>query len=125
MKNNLFALLLALPLGLLAPRPTAAADAGQPVCLQQVDEFRYLVRISNPAQQATTLRLLRQSDQTVLYEQQSRLPACGQQLNLRNLADGHYAVLVRIGRTDYRYDLLIQTTTRRETVLRPGPVASR
>ncbi|TGE24958.1 hypothetical protein E5K00_07090 [Hymenobacter aquaticus] len=125
MKKNLLSAALFASLALAAARPAAADTPGQPVCLQQLDSVRYLVRIANPSQQPTTLRLLRQADQRVLYKVQSRQPACGQQLNLSNLTDGAYEVVVSIGAATYHYGLRIQTTTQRQTQLVPGPVASR
>ncbi|SDX37155.1 hypothetical protein [Hymenobacter psychrophilus] len=137
MKKNLLALLLGY--GLLAasalsrsatarPRWMAAEAEAQAVNLSQIDSLRYLVRISNPRQQATRLRFVSYPGNQLLYETYSRQPTCGQQLNLSQLADGTYGVEVSIGTVQYCYTLQLQSTTRRQAQLKAAlrpPLARR
>lgn len=89
----------------------------QPVGIERVDTFSYLVRISNPALQKARLQLVRLSDSKVLYEENSAKATFGQKLNVQSLPDGQYAILVRVGPEQYRYTLQLQTETHRTTDL--------
>lgn len=96
--------------------PNQPATA-QPVGVQQVGEYVYLVRVSNPTQQRASLQLVRLTDGAVLYQELSSRPSFGQKLNVGNLADGQYAVVVKLGAATHRYTLQLRTTTQRSSLL--------
>jgi hypothetical protein len=101
-----------------AGRPvTAQEPAAQPVCLDQLGEFVYLVRVSNPAQLPSRLQLVRTTDGTVLYEKTSTAPSFGEKLNVGHLADGRYAVVVKRGPDTRRFALDLHTTQTRSARL--------
>lgn len=97
-----------------APNQSAAS---QPVGVVRLDEFVYLVRVSNPGLQRGCLQLVRVADGAVLYQEVSTLPSFGQKLNVANLDDGQYAVVVSLGKSTHRYTLHLRTTTQRTTDL--------
>jgi hypothetical protein len=103
----------------------AEETSPQPVGIERVDTFRYLVRISNPALQKARLQLVRLSDSVVLYEENSASATFGQQLNVQSLPDGQYAIVVRVGPEQYRYTLQLQTETHRTTDLSTASVVLR
>lgn len=92
------------------PRP-------QPVCIDQVGDFSYLVRVSNPALERGELRLVRQSNGAVVYQHHSRGLNFGQRLNVRNLPDGQYAFVVKLGSKTYNYTLDIHSSYNRASRL--------
>ncbi|TLM87883.1 hypothetical protein [Hymenobacter jeollabukensis] len=96
---------------------TAQEPTAQPVCLDQVAECVYLVRVSNPAQLPGRLQLVRATDGAVLYEQASTAPAFGQKLNVGQLTDGRYAVVVQLGSATHRFALDLHTTQTRSARL--------
>ncbi|MCC3156220.1 hypothetical protein LJ737_03175 [Hymenobacter sp. 15J16-1T3B] len=96
---------------------TAQEPAGQPVSLDQVADCVYLVRVSNPAQVPGRLQLVRATDGAVLYEQASTAAAFGQKLNVSHLADGRYAVVVKLGPATHRFALDLHTTQTRSARL--------
>lgn len=111
--------------GATARDTAVAASVGQPVGIEQVDDFVYLVRVSNPALQRGTLQLIRESDGTVLYEDVSFQPSFGKKLNVTALDDGLYAVVVKVGDRMDRFALRLRTTTQRTTDLRLATTAQR
>lgn len=101
-----------------AGRPsTAQQPAGQPVCVDQLAECVYLVRVSNPAQLAGHLQLVRTTDGAVLYDKSSAAASFGERLNVSHLADGQYAVVVKLGRATHRFALALRTTHTRQAQL--------
>ena len=111
---------------------TAVAQQGsdqqvttQPVGVERVGEFVYLVRVSNPGLQRARLQLVRVADGTVLYQEVSTRPSFGQKLNVESLTDGQYAVVVTLGKSTHRYSLQLRTTTQRTTDLSLATMAQR
>ncbi|RTQ48533.1 hypothetical protein EJV47_16305 [Hymenobacter gummosus] len=101
-----------------AGRPvTAQEPLGQPVCLDQLADCVYLVRVSNPAQLPSRLQLVRAADGAVLYEKASTAPSFGEKLNVQQLPDGRYAVVVQRGPDMRRFALDLHTTQTRSARL--------
>jgi hypothetical protein len=96
---------------------TAQQASGEPVCVEQVGDFVYVVRVSNPAQVPGRLQLVRAADGTVLYQKTSTAASFGDKLNVRNLADGRYAVVVKLGAATRRFALDLHTTQTRSAQL--------
>ena len=111
------ALLMSLLLTGMARSSTAQQPAGQPVYVEQTADCVYLVRVSNPAQLPGRLQLVRTTDGAVLYEKASAAPAFGEKLNVGSLADGQYAVVVKLGHATHRFALALHTRQLRETHL--------
>lgn len=99
-----------------SPLVRAQHPTGQPVCVEQVADFVYQVRVSNPAQVPARLQLVDASG-TVLYQKTSAAPAFGEKLNLRSLGDGRYAVVVKLGTETRRFALDLHTTQSRSARL--------
>ncbi|AYA36797.1 hypothetical protein D3Y59_06835 [Hymenobacter oligotrophus] len=95
------------------PQPGEA----QPVHVEQVSAGVYVVRVSNPAQQTGRLQLVRLPDGVVLYESSSRKPAFGSKLNLQELPNGNYALVVQLGKEQRRYPMQISSTEQRQIAL--------
>jgi hypothetical protein len=105
-------------LGFTAPaQAQAPASSGEPVHVDKVGEFTYVVRVSNPAQQRTKVRLVRLSDGAVLHEGYSKQPTFGEKFNVQQLPDGQYAFDVVMGKNTHRYQLNLSTTVQRSTML--------
>ena len=85
----------------------------QPVAVDKVTDFTYLVRVSNPMFQRGELKVVRLSDNTVLYNQFTNKPVFGSKLNVRDLPDGEYAFIVKVGKDITRYTLDINTKMER------------
>ncbi|GAA4390791.1 hypothetical protein GCM10023186_39380 [Hymenobacter koreensis] len=106
--------LLVLGKGQLA---TAQQAPAQPVTVAQTADFVYTVRVSNPARQLGRLQLVRTTDGAVLYQKSSSDGSFGEKLNVRNLADGRYALVVKLGTDTHRFGLDLQTTQTRSASL--------
>ncbi|WP_303309812.1 hypothetical protein [Hymenobacter sp. BT730] len=89
----------------------------QPVCVDKVTDFTYLVRVSNPQLQRGELKVIRLSDNKVLYNQFNKKAVFGSKLNVRELPDGEYAFIVRVGKDITRYTLDINTKLERSARL--------
>ncbi|MCC3156223.1 hypothetical protein LJ737_03190 [Hymenobacter sp. 15J16-1T3B] len=116
---------LAACLGLVGTSLPARAQAvgrPQPVCIDQVGPFSYLVRVSNPSRQQGELQLLSMANNKLLYQQYSRGTVFGNRLNVQELPDGQYAFLVKVGKKTYNYTLDIHSS--RERVARLGTVST-
>lgn len=111
------ALLLGATLHLLNAAPLRAQGTGQPVGVKKVADFSYRVSASNPAALRGTLQLVNSETGAVLYEEFSIKPTFGQQFNVRNLPDGNYAFVVKLGSQRYRYALRLRTTAQRSAEL--------
>lgn len=94
----------------------------QPVCVDQVGAFSYLVRVSNPTRQQGEVQLVKLSNNAILYQQYSRGSVFGRRLNVQELPDGQYALRVKVGREAYNYTLDIHSS--RERIARLGTVST-
>lgn len=120
--SRVFALLAAgFGLSFAQPFQAQAAD-GKPVCVDKLDNFTYLVRVSNPTQQRSEM-LLERPDGKRLYSSNDFAPSYGRKLNLKNLEDGQYAIVVKTGQEVYRYTLTVQTLKERVCLVNEAPVA--
>ncbi|GAB3842559.1 hypothetical protein [Hymenobacter jeollabukensis] len=113
-------------------QPAAAADKnntntdGQPVCVDKVADFTYLVRVSNPAQKASQLWLERVDTGARLYSSSDKAPSFGRKLNVKNLEDGQYAIVVQTGKSTRRYTLELATQRKQRVAsLHENAVAAR
>ncbi|RAK62675.1 hypothetical protein [Hymenobacter edaphi] len=129
--NTRFLLLAATACALGFARPAAAADKtnntdGQPVCVDKVADFTYVVRVSNPSQKASQLWLERVDTGARLYRSSDKAPSFGRKLNVKNLEDGQYAIVVQTGKATRRYTLELATQpTQRVALLHENAVAAR
>ncbi|WP_400192952.1 hypothetical protein [Hymenobacter sp. B81] len=110
-------LLAALAGASLSASAQSEPAAPQPVGVERVGEFVYLVRVSNPQRQPGRLQLLRPADGSVLYEDSSSQASFGQKLNVQHLPDGEYQLVVKLGPAQHRFTLNLRTTTQRTTDL--------
>lgn len=85
----------------------------QPVCVDKVGDFTYLVRVSNPRFQKGELQVVRLADNAVLYDKLTNKHVFGSKLNVKELPDGEYAFVVKVGKDVTRYTLDIHTTVER------------
>jgi|GEM_PF-3540788 len=104
-----------------SPQALAQANPPTPAGVQKLSDFIYRVWASNPTAQRGTLQLIDVQKGAVLYEERSARVSFGQQFNLRQLPDGHYAFVVKLGQQQYRYPLTMQTTSQRSCDLQPEP----
>ncbi|WP_345227005.1 hypothetical protein [Hymenobacter koreensis] len=112
-------LLLATCLGLGFTTPALAQSAGrpQPVNVDQVSDFTYLLRVSNPALERSEVKVVRLSNNAVLFHNASYAHTLGHKLNVRELPDGEYAFVVKVGKKTHRYTLDIHTQMQRSARL--------
>ncbi|RTQ48536.1 hypothetical protein EJV47_16320 [Hymenobacter gummosus] len=105
-------LLLAAGLGLGASQPAAAQSAArpQPVCVDQVGPFSYLVRVSNPSRVWSYIQLTNPKTNQTFFQRYSKGHTFGNRLNVQNLPDGEYAFQVKVGKDVYNYTLDIHST---------------
>lgn len=102
--------LLAASLGLSFAQPARATD-DKPVTVR-VDKtaaHTYLVRVSNPSQKWSQVRLERADNGAELYHSSDFAPAYGRLLNLKHLEDGKYNLVVKSGKTVSRFTLNMHT----------------
>ncbi|RAK62673.1 hypothetical protein [Hymenobacter edaphi] len=111
-----------LSFGASLPAPAQTSSRPQPVCIDQVGPFTYLVRVSNPTRLQGEVQLVKMSNNKVLYQQYSRGTVFGNRLNVQELADGQYAFLVKVGKQTYNYTLDIHSS--RDRVARLGSVST-
>jgi hypothetical protein len=110
-------LLLGAGLG-LSGLAAAQSPRSQPVAIDQVADFVYLVRVSNPAQLPGQLQVIRSSDGEILYYGPvSRRAVFGGKLNIRGLSDGQYTFLIKVGKETHRYSLDLNTVVQRSARL--------
>ncbi|MCA8832476.1 hypothetical protein [Hymenobacter pini] len=96
---------------------TAQEPTAHPVCLDQVADCVYLVRVSNPAQATCRLQVVRTADGAVLFEKTGQTMTFGEKLDVSSLADGRYAVVVKMGPETHRFNLNLRTTQTRSASL--------
>ena len=107
-------------LGLVLTGPAlASAPDGTPVApvqVQSADEHSIRVRISNPAQQAGQVQVMRQGNGQVLFKEAYATTAYGHRFDFRNVSAGRYILLITMGPQQYRYVVQVQTTNQQPTV---------
>jgi hypothetical protein len=100
-------------LGFTQPAQAQTANQAPAVSVLKVNDFTYIVRASNPQRQRSRLQVVRLSDNAVVYSQSTFKPTFGGRLNVQQLTDGEYAVVVKVGQGVTRYSLNLQTETER------------
>ncbi|GAB2944273.1 hypothetical protein GCM10027048_06280 [Hymenobacter coalescens] len=79
-----------------------------------MDDFVYLIRVSNPKQLPGQLRIVRANDGAIMYWGSiTRNASFGQKFNVANLPDGQYTFVVKIGSDVRRYALDLNTVMKR------------
>ncbi|MCC2545394.1 hypothetical protein LJY25_02975 [Hymenobacter sp. BT175] len=109
--------------GTFAARP-ALAQVGQqpqPVAVEKMDETSFRVRISNPQQKAGTLEIVNLANGRTLFKEGYTGVVHGHKFNFRDMQDGKYAVVVKVGKEKFRYELQLQTTTQRTVAMNVTP----
>lgn len=109
--------LLAAGLGTALPAQAQSSHRPQPVCIDQVGPFAYLVRVSNPAGLRGEVQLRQLNGKKLLYQQYSRGTVFGKCLNVQELPDGQYSFVVKVGQQAYNYTLDIHSVHERTTRL--------
>jgi hypothetical protein len=104
-------------LGFATASQAQFTETGQPVNIKQVEDMVYVVQVSNPSQQKCTMQLLRSKDGAVLYKSSSFQPTFGQKLNVRNLTDGQYTLVVQTPGGTRRFGLDLGTSVQRTAML--------
>ena len=111
------ALLQSSSLGLALTQPAQAQQPVSPAGVEKMSDFSYRVWASNPAAQPGRLQLLNAATGTLLYEEYSSKVSFGRKFNVRDLPDGQYAFVVKLGKQQYRYTLNLHTTSQRSAEL--------
>ncbi|WP_400192955.1 hypothetical protein [Hymenobacter sp. B81] len=101
----------------LSSAAQAQSAGAKPVSVDQVADFTYLVKVCNPTLQAGQVKLVRMSDNAVLYRSTSYSPTIGKKINFRELPDGQYALVVKVGQDVHRYTLDMHTRMERTSRL--------
>lgn len=107
-----------------AQAQTVAVNQAPAVSVLKLNDFTYVVRASNPQRQRSRLEVIRLSDNAVVYSQSTFKPTFGGKLNVQQLSDGEYAVVVKVGQDVTRYALNMQTETERKVSLQDVSLAA-
>lgn len=122
-------LLLAASLGLSFTQLTPAQAAeGKPVTarIDKMSDNTYLVRVSNPSQKWSRVHLTQASSGAELYRSGDAAPAFGRVLNLKNLEDGKYNLVVSTREGTSRFVLDVRTQAQQRVYsVNENSVASR
>lgn len=104
-------------LGLFALLGTAA-HAQQPAAVQvtQPDAVSLRLRLDNPTQQPARLQVIHLNNDNVVLNETHREAAYGTRLMFDTLPSGRYAVVLRLGRDDYRYTVQVQARPTGSTI---------
>ncbi|MBF9143649.1 hypothetical protein [Hymenobacter properus] len=103
--------LRALLLGGLAVLGTAGAALAQDapsVKAKQADGQALWLTVENPKQDRMRLDVVCLTHDTCLMTETNRKPSYGSQLNFRDVPAGKYAVMLRVGREHYRYNVEVR-----------------
>ncbi|MCC3152907.1 hypothetical protein Q3A66_07860 [Hymenobacter sp. BT770] len=101
-------------LGLLALAGTgiagpALAQGTQPVTVTQPDGESLRVRFYNSTKKPAVLGVVQLENGRWILRETHKEPAYGTLLKFNNLPSGKYAVLLRVGRDRYRYNVQVDT----------------
>lgn len=113
--------LLAASLGLSCTQPaTAAPDtlpANKPITarVDKVGDNTYLVRVSNPSQKWSQVRLTSAGGGNEVYRSRDMAPSFGRMLNLKDLEDGQYKLVVKTSSATSSFTINVQTQARQRT----------
>ena len=105
-------LLLSALLSIFGAQAALAQDGPHPAGVHQMSGLTYQVWVSNPAGRHGRLQVIDTSNK-VWYEQTGSARSFGRLLNLSELPDGNYAIVMEIGREKHRFDLQLHSTSQR------------
>ena len=114
-RTVLLALLAAGSAAAAQAQPTQPTGSVSSVKVLQPDAQTFAFTVENPARQRLQWQVLYLDNNLRLVDESNRLLSYGCQLCFRGRPAGRYAVLVRVGRERYRYDVLVQATTQTTT----------
>ncbi|TYZ08931.1 hypothetical protein FY528_12005 [Hymenobacter lutimineralis] len=104
-RSACLALFTLVTLGLTQP---AQAQQAAPVTLETPTPETLRVRVQNPAQQAGSVQIVSLRTGQSLFRETYTAPVYANRFDFRNLAGGHYSVVLRLGRDQYRYTVHMQ-----------------
>ena len=102
----------------LAQKP--AAQQPQWVQTKQVDAQSLWLTIDNPELKAMQMQVVNLGTNDCLANELSHKPSYGCKLNFSTLPAGQYAVMLRVGREHYRYNVLVQKQPATSTIVVQG-----
>lgn len=106
-------LLLSALLSIIGVRAARAQESqGLAAGMYQAHDLTYRIWGCNPARRPGRVQVVGENGQ-VLYEQLSSAANFGGLFNLSDLPDGHYALVVEIGREEHRFAVQLRTTGQR------------
>ena len=96
-------------LAILGCAGSALAQEGPSVKAKQANAQSLYLTIENPQQQPLRMQVLSlsQSQYVCLVDEVNRQSSYGSQLNFKGVPAGRYAVLLRVGRERYRYNVQV------------------
>ncbi|HEX8326352.1 MAG TPA: hypothetical protein VF629_02340 [Hymenobacter sp.] len=117
-----FVLLAGVLLSLGVATPGRAQDAPRWAGVEKVTDMSYRVWACNPTAKPSFIRLVDKKG-LIYYEQFSSAVNFGRQLNVGELPNGEYALLVKVGKETHRFDLRVKSESRRwaEVTTSPAP----
>ena len=97
-----------------------AAQQPQWVQSKQADAQTLLLTIDNPELKIMQMQVVNLGTNGCLADERSRKPSYGCKLNFGTLPAGQYAVLLRVGRERYRYNVQVQKQPATSTIVVQG-----
>jgi hypothetical protein len=113
--------LRALLLGGLAVLGSAGAALAQDapsVKAKQADAQSLALTVENPKQQMVQMKVVSLAKYTALVDEVNHKSSYGSTLNFNGLPAGKYAVLLRVGRERYRYNVQVQAQPKTPILVR-------
>ncbi|GAB3300232.1 hypothetical protein ACFQT0_29465 [Hymenobacter humi] len=90
---------------------SASAQEVPSVKAQQPNAQSLWMTVDNPAQQRMQLKVVSLDNNNCLVNEVNYQPSYGSKLSFQNVPAGRYAVLLRVGREKYRYNVQVQSQT--------------
>ena len=88
-----------------------ATDAHPTAGATQIANRIFRVWAFNPTAQRSQLRVVAKDEEDrVLYEQHGSDTSFGRKLDVHELPDGRYSILLKVGRTQHRFELVLHST---------------
>jgi hypothetical protein len=107
-----FVLLAGVLLSLGLAAPSMAQDAPRWAGVEKVTDMSYRVWACNPTAKPGFIRLVDKKG-LIYYEQFSSAVNFGRQLNVGELPNGEYTLLVKVGKETHHFDLNMKSESRR------------
>ncbi|MDO7854768.1 hypothetical protein [Hymenobacter convexus] len=95
-------------LAVLGCAGSALAQDAPSVKAKQANAQGLWLTVENPAQQRMQLQVVSLAHNDCLVNEVNRRASYGSQLNFKGMPAGQYAVLLRVGREQYRYNVAVQ-----------------